>query len=129
MDDFPSVEAEIAVNGSSDTESESTGSEPSAKRGRKVESPLWNYFKKKKSDNVSVCCVKNSRGQKCGHSMKGFFATNLIDHLRRKHAEKFREYEAKMKLKMADKEEQLRAKRKTCDDGLRYDDTVFLSFF
>lgn len=96
------------LNDSSDSGNDCSDDEPATKRGRKAESPIWDYFTKKIQQNVLVCRVKNSKGVKCGHRINGFYATTLADHLRRKHREYFTEYEEKVKRKIAEKEKQNR---------------------
>ena len=50
--------------------------------GRKPEHPVWQHFCYDSDRNVSVCMVEN-----CMADIKGKNATNVMNHLRRKHAE------------------------------------------
>lgn len=99
------VIAEDVLNASIDSDSDSSSNEPSAKCGRKVLNPVWDYYKRKRNPiKVSICQVRSSNAVKCEHSIKGWYATNAIDHLRRKHEEKYQELAAKLKLINTEKE-------------------------
>lgn len=103
----PRLAAEVNLDSSAGSESDSSSDEPSAKRrrGRKVENPIWDYFTRKKNPTkISVCQVQSSNGISCEHTINGWYATNAIHHLRGKHTKKFREFEAKLESKNAEKQ-------------------------
>lgn len=101
----PQVATEIVLDSSASYESDTASNEPSAKRGRKVENPVWDYYTKENNPTkISICQVQISNGEKCGHSINGWYATNAIYHLRGKHVKKFREFEEKLELKTREKQ-------------------------
>ena len=65
----------------------------------RVKAVIWDYFKVVEGNQQFACCLacsnRISRGRK---TAKNFNATNMIDHLQKKHPVEYKDNEEKKKL-------------------------------
>ena len=62
----------------------------------KKRSPIWEYFKVAEDSRYVLCNSCNEKVSRGGKTTKTFNTTNLVYHLKNKHAEQYSEYKKKL---------------------------------
>ena len=65
----------------------------------RVKAAIWNYFEIFADDErFCICNLCSERVSRGGKTAKTFNTTNLIEHIRKKHPNDYKDYESKKKL-------------------------------
>ena len=65
----------------------------------RVKAPIWDYFKIVAADEkYCICSVCSERVSRGGKTVKTFNTSNMIDHVRKKHPNDYKDYESKKKI-------------------------------
>ena len=77
-----------------------------------VKAPIWDYFKIVADDEkYCICSVCSERVSRGGKTAKTFSTSNMIDHIRKKHLNDYKDYESKKKTQKIKKSQMITDKQ------------------